>query len=548
MFNRLLPTLVVLLFLSLYSQPNIGGTGLWLPNNVVFWCYAFCVSLFVIWRGIYVGSLKLSSFTLNISVLMLTIVLLTGVNTSNHFIFTLYLLAVVTLIMFLVMLDQFTLEKKDFLGLLWALVVLGVVNGVISFVQIYDSYSVLFQLTGYLPFKSKGMPVGVFQQVNMLAVLLAVSFIASIYLLTTAKLNKSKVGILFLSFALMLILSVVLITESRAGLIGLVIGLFFLFYSRKRVLKRFHYLLFIIISAVLTSLLFYYAYLETGSIGVTSKLERVFTGQDVRLELYKVTFGIVINQPLYGFGAGGYSEALIKYLQLNIHNEDLLVQLKSFVHPHNEFLYWTVQGGVIVGLLLVLFFVSYFGYLYSYRKRQVFLIWGLTTPILFSALVSLPFVLVTLNLFLLLTLFYFGIRHRKLTIKFGCAVLCKSGITLGVTISIFASLYASYISLQSINDFYYFKNRLFLYNQPQFELFEKKGYFGYASSHPLYKEFVNEHMVEMLQRAYIANNMYDIRQYLKWVRATPNLIEDDLIRWQYYQAKEWLEQHNKGLK
>lgn len=73
---------------------------------------------------------------------------------------------------------------------------------------------------------------------------------------------------------------------------------------------------------------------------------------DVRFEFYKKAFVLIQQKPLLGWGAGGHEPEFLRMSELgNTPNEQF-----KFANPHNEYLSWTVQTGLI-GLVVFLYWL-----------------------------------------------------------------------------------------------------------------------------------------------------------------------------------------------
>lgn len=73
---------------------------------------------------------------------------------------------------------------------------------------------------------------------------------------------------------------------------------------------------------------------------------------DVRFEFYKKAFVLIQQKPLLGWGAGGHEPEFLRMSeQGNTPNEQF-----KFANPHNEYLSWTVQTGLI-GLVVFLYWL-----------------------------------------------------------------------------------------------------------------------------------------------------------------------------------------------
>lgn len=76
---------------------------------------------------------------------------------------------------------------------------------------------------------------------------------------------------------------------------------------------------------------------------------------DVRFEFYRKTIALIAQKPLLGWGAGGHEPELLRLSEQGVTDYERII----FSNPHNEYLAWTVQTGLLglACLLLWLFTV-----------------------------------------------------------------------------------------------------------------------------------------------------------------------------------------------
>ena len=150
-------------------------------------------------------------------------------------------------------------------------------------------------------------------------------------------------------FALML-------TSSRAGIISIVVILLaLLFFRRKRVDKQnvgTITKILIVFCIVVLLCLFGYKYLPQDSLNRILAFEN-YSNASGRNELWKYTFDLIVERPIFGWGWGGYT-------------------LPFNVLTHNTILSLWCEGG-IVGLALFLFPIISLLY-YSFKRKNVLVI------------------------------------------------------------------------------------------------------------------------------------------------------------------------------
>lgn len=68
---------------------------------------------------------------------------------------------------------------------------------------------------------------------------------------------------------------------------------------------------------------------------------------DIRMEFFRKVFMLISEKPFWGWGVGGHEPELLRLISEGVTRE----QQFTFTNPHNEFLLWTVQLG-LVGLII----------------------------------------------------------------------------------------------------------------------------------------------------------------------------------------------------
>ena len=75
-------------------------------------------------------------------------------------------------------------------------------------------------------------------------------------------------------------------------------------------------------------------------------------------------------------------------------------------HPHNEFLFWTVEGGIIPLIGMLIIFFAFIIMIWKAKKNKGWLIAGTTVPILIHTQLELPFYISLVHWFIFIYLLY----------------------------------------------------------------------------------------------------------------------------------------------
>lgn len=511
--------LVVIFFSVLYAQSNIGGVGFWLPSNVVVWSTVLLFSLVFLIRNLTAGTLKLSWFTAILGLFLFLLLFLGSFHKGGQFEITHLVICYFVIVLFVLTLDQLELNQIDLDRLLLSLAVLGFLAVFISFIQLFDAYGVLYQLTGYEFFRISGRAVGFFQQPNMLASFLSFVVLAATHLLLKSPYkNIIKLNVIFV-LTIGLSVYIILISGSRVGLLSLTLSvtLMLVFYGwqyRPTIVEMIK-----IFSAIgLGIVMFWFMPSDVSLVqALDTKMTKVLDGVDIRWYLYDASYNMVMSQPLWGVGLGNFPDHFIEYARQHEIYHYVGLDRQAYLHPHNELLYWAAESGLLPVLFLILAGLGLLVVSWKANRDRLIVSLLLALPFLIQAQVSFPFSLSAIHLFLFLLLLHFSMGRLKL-VELSYAVLPshKRSAVIAVGFGGFVALWLSIHTLKSIEEFYYFKNRLFLYQNEGFKHYETNGYFPRASSHFLFKGQALATMNSMLERAIRNHNFYDIMQYKRW--------------------------------
>ena len=508
-----------LLFSFFYSFPNTGGAGWMVPSNIAIWFgIGGFVSIALVLSNLNINYV-FSNVGLFLGVLLFCLAVLGAVNTSiSHSELFGYFGLFIFIWLFFIAVLQFKLDFKLLIQLLFVVVVIGVLQSIISYIQVFDNYRIFNLWFGYEPFRITGRPTGSFQQVNMLASFLSLSLISALFLLSLKPkqwlTNNKKIFLYIASFT---IFSVLLLSGSRTGFLALIIPILGLLILRYKAFKNNILPLALwVLSLTLGGMFVYFILNDLSSINLLAdKLSKVSSGTDSRIHLYFSGFNLFLDSPWVGYGIGGYNEALQGYYQnQSLPNGLTQSQIDRMTHPHNELLFWMLQSGVVALIVVLAFVVYYLKVLFNYNKGYAWLILILISPLIIQTQLSYPFTLSAMHLFLLLILLAFGVKDF-VYIKINSSVV--SGLLMMFAVFVLVvTTYAAYLSLKSIKEVFYFQSRLSLYQDDRYEGYEQNGYLLTATKHPLFSRNAINAMESMLIRAEKTHNLYDVKQYLLW--------------------------------
>lgn len=295
-------------------------------------------------------------------------------------------------------LNQISQLRAQQVTLLTGIVLFAILQSVLSILQvIFPTW-----LHSLLEFKfdtSAIRPYGIFQQVNVLASFLATGLICSVWLWIKNDKNFSLV----ISMSALVISVALFLTQSRAGLLGFVLALSIIFIiSAPQVRIKIIKIIFVIfLGAVIASVVRYQISLGT----------REYTGSNtLRFELWLHSVEMILAKPFSGWGFGSFEHEFAR-IRMDAH-----AYKNSFdvVHPHNEILYYWIEGGMLAFTGLMAILISWFLPFWKLRKnveRQ--LLWSLTLPVVLHTMLEFPLYQSLPHLWLLLLLGHLALRSSE---------------------------------------------------------------------------------------------------------------------------------------
>ncbi|WP_159656871.1 PglL family O-oligosaccharyltransferase [Vibrio atypicus] len=373
-----------------FFMPNPGGSGLALSFNPTTWlAVAFSLAIGFYQIGTE-GRLRYNKLTIGFFICCILITLpvlypnaslalsigkLTGLWAG----FTLF-----------TVLQQFRFSNKQKQRLLWFIVIGVAVEALFGWIQ-------YLWLEPGNPFgynTVSNRPYGIFQQPNVMASFLATGLAVSGYLLTRQPIKYqskiSDVALLYIMPALTMPLLVLL--ASRTGWISttlvilLILPYLYRFATKKRFIGWLLSTLLGLFLAVLPSLI---TAQETSS---TSTIEHKFQLQDVRGDFFPQALDMLIEKPFTGYGYGRFEPEYIVYTarqhQLNVNYP---AGLPTLDHPHNELLYWGVEGGLVPVLAIFLAAILVLVRIYHGKKGSRLALFALFIPIVLHSQLEYPF-------------------------------------------------------------------------------------------------------------------------------------------------------------
>ncbi|PJC85574.1 ligase [Vibrio sp. HA2012] len=370
-----------------FFMPNPGGTGIDVPFNAASWIglsLALAIGLFQTANN---QKLRFSRLTIGLFLCVLIISLPILYANAASFAALPRLSGLWSGFLLFLLLQQFQLSNKYKQQLLWMIVLATLIESVLGYIQF-----LLLPADNHFAYDvSINRPYGIFQQPDVMASFLATGMLLSGYLLARQQRKYGRkvthVSLLYLVPSLTLPLIVVL--ASRTGWIGAVLGVltilpYLLRFSTRKRLLGWGISVLVGISAGLI--------LGSTSEQTTKMITEQAGLQSERLQTLPQTLDMLIERPFTGYGYGRFEAAYMLYTARQHQlNPAYPSGMQAMEHPHNELLFWGVEGGLIPVLGIMLTAGLVLLKIYSARKGTRLAMLGLFIPLVLHTQLASPF-------------------------------------------------------------------------------------------------------------------------------------------------------------
>ena len=405
--------LVILFWVAMnYTSRNMGGSGVQVPYNTFAWLAASLFVLVALVRVFLVRKFLLHTSTMYYAGALVCFFL--PLIYSDRLFLDVEMLRIIGMLsglLFFVALQQFVGARFNSY-LLWILLASTAIQTVWGLVQYYF----IFESSRLFWSAAQGSPYGVFQQVNVFTVYLALGSMLSLWGVSRSRVRSkwllSSVAILIFANAHLAVLS----GADTARFVGLVSVLSYLVYLRAgQTLSTNFTILFAVAlcfgsftpktffdvrpdsrlevasasqlaSSSINDSKTSYRLIDTAPTKSTNPTDSAL---GTRPTIYAVSLAMFLDKPLTGHGIGSFRKQYLLYQGEYLKRHPAAPAEFNLSHPHNEPLYWMVELGALplVGFLLVLS-----AWFFSVRLGTL----DLTTllvglPLVLQSLLELPF-------------------------------------------------------------------------------------------------------------------------------------------------------------
>jgi O-antigen polymerase len=376
-----------------FNMDHLGGYGLYLPFNTVGWIFISLLIGLGCWEIRNSGKIIFSRFQvvcwIGIGLMCLPLIYPNNENAALALQRILGLGGGITLFFSF---QQFRFNRED---LNWFLYI---ILGSILIQAIYGLSQHFLPLESWFGI-SVDRPFGVLMQKNVMATFLVTGAAISLFLLLKDESIKEQKTKIWFIYSIPFLTSILYLPlQSRTGYLTfpLAIGLIsILGYKKKKQLLT--WLGLAIIGFFIGAYTPYKHRTEENLIGAAN----------FRKVCYQITFELCRENPIIGVGYGSYFSSFRHYYAQRISEDpSIFAGTGNIDHPHNETLFWMVEGGIapLIGLLIIA--GGFLIMIWRAKSPEAWAAAGLILPILIHTQLELPFYLSLIHWFLFLFLLY----------------------------------------------------------------------------------------------------------------------------------------------
>ncbi len=314
---------------------------------------------------------------------------------------------------------QFGLSRNHLNQILILIIGIAFLQSVIALLQLLHSLAMQYtsNVDEFLPTKISGT----FVQRNLLASYISTGLVIT-YFLSLKKQSflkevKKSYKLVFYGLRLYLFIGsfVLVCTESRIGLLSLLCGFLLLYLNNTPLNLRRHYKVIApVLSGILLGTIFIYL-----TYGENSK---DFSFTQSREIMYLNSIEAIKDAPVLGHGLGSFEKAYVTKIGDQVESEEYGVSYlygrpANISHPHNELIYWAVQGGLVSVTGLLLLSISVILPTLKAGLRRCLTYGSLFVPILLHMMVELPLYISSLHILLIIFLAFYYVDSIGFTVK-----------------------------------------------------------------------------------------------------------------------------------
>lgn len=382
-------TLFTFTVLMHITFPNLGGTGLRMPQNATVWMGFGVMMAIAIWPAAR-GTIRYSNFHIGLGLLLLALWLpfLWSWNEASLIALPRMLTVTAGAILLLGM-AQLQLNRRDWWWIGFAILLGALLETALSYAQLY-----WLEPGNWLGYDvERRQPYGIFQQRNVLASFLVTGLAVSAWLLGEAWKPWQRAITLLAPLCMPAILWFNgSLTGWLAALIVIPMLLIHLRGLDSAHLKRWGGALALgcLVAGVLWAI---------EMAGLPRSADSIANNTGARWHVYTHSLRMIAEHPLAGWGYGRFQHDFLysfaDWRAAQPVNQPEIVEPyihQTFAHPHNELLFWGVEGGILPMLAILIFGGGALWHIATRGpKGERLLLAALLLPLALHSMTELPF-------------------------------------------------------------------------------------------------------------------------------------------------------------
>ncbi|MGY3877891.1 Wzy polymerase domain-containing protein [Aeromonas enteropelogenes] len=378
-----------------FFMHNPGGAGLYLPFNAWGWVFASLMIGMGLWQVTLRQRITFSPLQVALwfgALLLLLPMAYRGFELKDYAIPR--LLGLYAGLLFLFGLYQWRLTRPQRDSLLYLILIAIAIEALLGLVQFY-----LLTPGNWIGYDTKvNRPYGIFQQPNVMASFMATGMALAIWLELRSDDSRVLMGLRYSVIFSTVLLLVVL--QSRVGQLSGLLALLMLL-PQLRQQRKLGLILGLVFLAIILGLLSQYL-----MAGEKRGLE-IYQSGGMRSIYWPYALKLVSEQLWTGWGYGSFESVFLHHYMADKAVNPAMVQIEyNLDHPHNEFLYWTVEGGLAPMLGMLIMGGALLWRLSCAPGKNAMAMLALVTPVLLHSQTEYPFYHAIVSWWLLLTLIY----------------------------------------------------------------------------------------------------------------------------------------------
>ena len=375
------------------TMKHVGGSGLYLPYNIIGWIFICLIIGLGLIRMSKSSKIYLSRNLIYLLIGYVFILTPCFYNNSNIEIALMRMVGLSFGILLLITFYQFRFKKSEIYWLLYIILVSVCIQSILKTIKILVPSLNSIWFLSILNFGSMAHK-------NVYATFLCTGALTCLYLMMVDNaMYSSKLKIFLVHMTPFLTALQLYHLQSRTGYLSLILGFIFFLPSIFRERR---------LPSNWVSLLLIGHFLAMISSSEDRTSEEAEYSKNTRILTYKLTFDMIKEKPVLGVGYGNFlSSFRLFYAKSKKDREGFgVLGNNNMDHPHNEILFWTAEGGLLPFLGILVIAGSFISMVWKSKKKDSWDIVGMISPMIIHSMLELPFYISVVHWFLFIFLYF----------------------------------------------------------------------------------------------------------------------------------------------